>query len=102
MYSRERIRLPDAAQANEHGPRPQDSAFLVDLIKYLSLDEVCVATEGYDDRGVRWGSWLIWAVISAVSLDQLQLTRSGIENNIGRTVDNSGLKPELPWPKDSE
>lgn len=48
------FRLPDAAQANKRGSGSQDSAFLVNLIKYRSLDEVCVATEGYDDRRVRW------------------------------------------------
>jgi hypothetical protein len=71
------MRLPDAAQANERGPRPQDSAFLVDLIKYLSLDEVCVATEGYDDRRVRWGFWSIWAVISADQLGPFATHQEG-------------------------
>jgi len=67
----------------------------MDLIKYCpSLDEVCVATKGCDEQRVRWGLWSLWEGPSLVpvGLDHLQLTRRGIENNIGRTVDYSGLE----------
>jgi hypothetical protein len=57
LYNKKRLRLPNAAQANERGPRSQNSAFLMNLLKYRSLDEVYVATEGYNDRRVRWGLW---------------------------------------------
>jgi hypothetical protein len=44
----------------------------MDLIKYRpSLDEVCVATEGYDDRRVRWGLWSLYEgpLLAPVSSD---------------------------------
>ena len=56
-YLREGFRLPDAAQANKRDSGSRDSAFLVNLIKYVSLNEVCVTTEGYDDGRVRRSLW---------------------------------------------
>jgi hypothetical protein len=46
-----------------------------------------MTTDGFGGVSGRSGPSL-----APISLDPLQLTRRGIENNIGRTVDNSGLK----------
>jgi hypothetical protein len=61
--------LPDAAQADERSPRTWYGTYLVYLIEYRpSLDEVSVATEGYDGQRVWWSLWSFWAIVSA---DQL-------------------------------
>jgi len=46
---------PDAAQADERGPRPQHSAFLTELVDDRpSLDKASVATQRYEGwRGFR-------------------------------------------------
>src|SRR5438045_9600 len=71
---------PYATQANERSPRTCNITFPVDLIEHQpSLDEVCVATEGYDGRRIRWGFWSFCdgAVISANRLGPFATYQEG-------------------------
>jgi hypothetical protein len=66
----------------------------VNLIKYRSLDKVCVATERYDDRRVRWSLWLFCGrdVISAGSASTFathQEVRQASVVGIGLTLQRS-------------
>lgn len=88
--------LPYAIYANKRGSRLWESTFLMDLIKYRSLlDEVSIATEGYDDRRVWRGLWLLYGLLLApISLDHLQLIGRGMvmEFKIDLAIDNFGLE----------
>jgi hypothetical protein len=94
---------PDTAQVNKRGPRPRDSAFLTDLTQYCpSLDKVCVATEGYDGRRIRWGFWSFCdgAVVSASRLGPFATHQEGhgddsMKLSIDRAVDDPGLEARV-------
>jgi hypothetical protein len=52
------LHLPDASQADERGPRARYGTFLVNFIEdYLTIDEVGVAREGYEERLIWWCFW---------------------------------------------
>ena len=63
--------LPDTAQADKSSPRTWSTTFMMDLIEYSPLlNEILVASEGYDGRRVRWS--VLSFCRPAVSADHLK------------------------------